>query len=300
MNLADVLKSKPGKCRLERLDPKFHADLSRESAADLQARQLVELQSLQSLLYAERRNSVLVILQGMDASGKDGIVQHVMSGMNPAGCEVSSFKAPNTSELDHDYLWRCHKRTPPRGCIGIFNRSYYEEVLVVRVHPEFLDGERLPRGTASGKKLWAQRYRQIRDFEQHLVENGTRVVKCFLHISKEEQLDRLLQRIDDPARHWKFDANDVRERGHWDEYQQAFEEMIRETSTDIAPWHVIPADRKWFARVAVASIVLQVLQDIAPRHPEVNEAQRRALKDIRKQLVDSQSESSAKGRKSKG
>lgn len=288
MNLPATLRAQPKKFRLERLDPRYRGDLSRETAADLQSHQLVELQALQSRLYAERRNAVLVILQGMDASGKDGIVQHVMSGMNPAGCHVTAFKAPSPGELDHDYLWRCHQQTPSRGTIGIFNRSYYEEVLVVRVHPELLVHQRLPRTTPPPARLWKQRYRQIRDFERHLVENGTRVVKCFLHLSPEEQLDRLLQRIDDPTRNWKFDINDERERGQWDDYQEAFSEMIRETSTNIAPWHVIPADRKWFARVAVASILLETLQDIDPSFPEVDDAQRQALKEIRRRLVQAE------------
>lgn len=285
MNLPATLRAQPKKFRLDRLDPRYRGDLSRETAADLQQHQLVELQALQSRLYAERRNAVLVILQGMDASGKDGIVQHVMSGINPAGCSVTSFKAPSPNELDHDYLWRCHQETPARGIVGIFNRSYYEEVLVVRVHPELLVHERLPRNAPPPPRLWKQRYRQIRDFERHLVENGTRVVKCFLHLSPEEQLDRFLQRIDDPARNWKFDINDERERRHWNEYQEAFSEMIRETSTNTAPWHVIPADRKWFARIAVASILLETLKDIDPRFPQVDAAQRQALKDIRRRLV---------------
>lgn len=294
MNLPATLRANSQKFRLDRLDPRYRGDLSRETAADLQGHQLVELQALQSRLYAERRNAVLVILQGMDASGKDGIVQHVMSGINPAGCDITSFKAPSPAELDHDYLWRCHQKTPPRGTIGIFNRSYYEEVLVVRVHPELLLPERLPRTSPAPSRLWKQRYRQIRDFERHLVENGTRVVKCFLHISAEEQLDRFLQRIDDPARNWKFDVNDERERRHWDAYQEAFNEMIRETSTKIAPWHVIPADRKWFARVAVAAILVETLQDIDPHFPEMDEVQRQALKDIRKRLSQTEPRSRRK------
>ena len=294
MNLPATLRANPQKFRLDCLDPRYRGDLSREAAADLQGHQLVELQSLQSRLYAERRNAVLVILQGMDASGKDGIVQHVMSGVNPAGCDITSFKAPSSAELDHDYLWRCHQKTPPRGTIGIFNRSYYEEVLVVRVHPDLLGNERLPLKSPAPARLWKQRFRQIRDFERHLVENGTRVVKCFLHISQEEQLDRFLQRIDDPTRNWKFDVNDERERRHWDAYQEAFSEMIRETSTKIAPWHVIPADRKWFARVAVAAILVETLKDIDPHFPKLEEAQRQALADIRKRLVDAEPRSRRK------
>ncbi len=285
MDLFQKLQAHPEHFKLADHDPRFRGNLSRESAQDLQAQQLVQLQALQSRLYAERRNSVLVILQGMDAAGKDGIVQHVMSGINPAGCEVTSFKAPSSGELDHDYLWRCHQHAPNRGHIGIFNRSYYEEVLVVRVHPELLDAQRLPKDSPAPPKLWRQRYRQIRDFEQHLVENGTRVVKLFLHLSPEEQLDRFLQRIDDPARNWKFEIGDERERQHWKAYQEAFEEMIRETSTERAPWHVIPADRKWVARVAVGAILMHVLRGIDPQFPKLGTPQRRTLQQVRKRLV---------------
>ena len=212
MNFSKRLRAEGKRFRLADRDPKFHGDLSRESAEALQAAQLVELQSLQDRLYAADTHSVLLVLQGMDAAGKDGIIKHVMSGVNPAGCEVHSFKAPSPLELDHDYLWRCHQKVPERGRIGIFNRSYYEEVLVVRVHPEILDRQRLPAGSTKPPKIWERRFREIRDFERHLHDNGTRVVKCLLHMSPEEQHDRLLQRIDDPAKNWKFEAGDVKER----------------------------------------------------------------------------------------
>lgn len=285
MNFTKKLRADGKHFRLKDYDPKFHGDLSRETAEDMRARQLIELQELQDRLYAANSQSVLMILQGMDASGKDGVVKHVMSGVNPAGCEITSFKAPSTLELSHDYLWRCHQKAPQRGRIGIFNRSHYEEVLVVRVHPEILLKQRLPPGSLKEPKIWERRYREIRDFERQLHDNGTRVIKCFLHMSPEEQLDRFLQRIDDPARNWKFEPGDVGEREHWHEYQDAFEEMIQNTSTDEAPWFVIPADRKWFSRIAVGGILLETLQDIDPKYPETTDEHRQELKKIRKRLL---------------
>ncbi len=285
MNFSKRLRAEGKGFRLADRDPKFHGDLSRESAETLQAAQLVELQSLQDRLYAADTHSVLLVLQGMDAAGKDGIIKHVMSGVNPAGCEVHPFKAPSAVELDHDYLCRCHQKVPERGRIGIFNRSYYEEVLVVRVHPEILDRQRLPAGSTKQPKIWERRSREIRDFEQQLHDNGTRVVKCLLHISPEEQYDRFLQRIDDPSKNWKFEAGDVKERESWHCYQEAFEEMVRATSTDDAPWHVIPADRKWFARVAVSAILLDALKEIGPAYPDVSDEHRKELQKIRERLV---------------
>ena len=285
MNLVKKLRAEGKHFRLKDRDPKYHGDLSRESAEELRARQLLDLQELQNRLYAANRQSVLMILQGMDASGKDGVIKHVMSGINPAGCEIHSFKAPSTLELGHDYLWRCHLKAPQRGRIGIFNRSHYEEVLVVRVHPEILQRQRLPPKSIRQPRIWKRRYEEIRDFERQLHDNGTRIVKCLLHMSPEEQLDRFLQRIDDPAKNWKFEAGDVAEREHWHEYQEAFEEMIRHTSTDEAPWHVIPADRKWFSCVAVGAVLLETLREIDPRYPEVTDEHRLELKRIRKRLL---------------
>ncbi|HTH46984.1 MAG TPA: polyphosphate kinase 2 family protein [Candidatus Limnocylindria bacterium] len=285
MNFVKKLRADGKHFRLKDHDPKYHGDLSRETAEEMRARQLVELQELQDRLYAANSQSVLMILQGMDASGKDGVVKHVMSGVNPAGCEITSFKAPSPLELSHDYLWRSHQKAPMRGRIGIFNRSHYEEVLVVRVHPEILLKQRLPPGSLKEPKIWERRYREIRDFERQLHDNGTRVIKCFLHMSPEEQLDRFLQRIDDPARNWKFEPGDVAEREHWHEYQAAFEEMIQHTSTDEAPWYVIPADRKWFSRIAVGGILLETLQDIDPKYPETTDKHRQELKKIRKRLL---------------
>jgi PPK2 family polyphosphate:nucleotide phosphotransferase len=293
MNLVKKLRAEGKHFRLKDRDPKYHGDLSRESAEELRARQLLDLQELQGRLYAANSQSVLMILQGMDASGKDGVIKHVMSGVNPAGCEIHSFKAPSTLELGHDYLWRCHLKAPQRGRIGIFNRSHYEEVLVVRVHPEILGRQRLPPKSIRQPRIWKRRYQEIRDFERQLHDNGTRIVKCLLHMSPEEQLDRFLQRIDDPAKNWKFEAGDVAEREHWYQYQEAFEEMIRHTSTDEAPWHVIPADRKWFSCVAVGAVLLEALREIDPRYPEVTDEHRLELKRIRKRLL-------AGGRRPKG
>jgi len=222
----------------------------------------------------------LVILQAMDAAGKDGAIEHVMTGVNPQGCEVHSFKAPTPEELDHTYLWRCMKVLPARGKIGIFNRSYYEEVLVVRVHPEFLAAQRLPEGGET-RSLWKRRYEEINDFERHLVANGTHVVKFFLHVSKDEQRKRFLARLDDESKHWKFSARDVQERRHWDAYMNAYEEMLRETSTEHAPWHVIPADKKWFTRACVADILVARIESLKLEFPRVTDAQKQAMVEAR-------------------
>ncbi|MBI5385121.1 MAG: polyphosphate kinase 2 family protein [Verrucomicrobia bacterium] len=285
MNFAKQLRAFGKGFRLKDRDPAFKGPLDRDKAERLQQKQLAQLLELQDRFYAHHRDAVLVILQGMDAAGKDGLIKHVMSGINPAGCEVCSFKAPSLTELDHDYLWRTHVHTPDRGRIGIFNRSYYEEVLVVRVHPEFLQGQRLPVGAAEDPKIWSRRYEDINAFERYLERNGTQVVKFFLHLSKREQAERFLSRIESPAKNWKFSKADLAERQHWDDYQKAFEEMIRHTSTDYAPWYVIPADRKWFARTAVAAILVEVLKKTKPRYPEVSEAHRRELMQIRKLLL---------------
>jgi PPK2 family polyphosphate:nucleotide phosphotransferase len=210
------------------------------------------LSGLQDTLYAHDRWSVLLIFQAMDAAGKDGAIKHVMSGVNPQGCQVASFKVPSSEELDHDFLWRCQRHLPERGRIGIFNRSYYEDVLVVKVHPELLDKQKLPE-EERGKDIWEKRYKDIRHFEQYLANNGTVVRKFFLHVSRDEQKKRFLERIDDPAKNWKFSAGDVAERGHWDRYMDAYQDMIRATATKTAPWYVVPADNKWFTRIVVAA-----------------------------------------------
>jgi PPK2 family polyphosphate:nucleotide phosphotransferase len=220
----------------------------------------------------------------MDAAGKDGAIEHVLTGINPQGVSVASFKQPSDEELDHDYLWRCAKALPERGKIGIFNRSHYEEVLVVRVHDGILQAQHLPDEIKNDKDIWKKRFRQIRDFETHLVENGTRVIKFFLNVSKEEQKQRFLARIDEKEKNWKFSMGDAKERAKWDEYMQAYEEAIAATSTEAAPWYVIPADKKWFARLAVSEAILRTMESMAPKYPVVTEEHRRELLEARKVL----------------
>jgi len=239
---------------------------------------------LQDMLYAQDRWSMLCVFQAMDAAGKDGAIKHVMSGVNPQGCQVHSFKAPSHEELDHDFLWRCACRLPERGRIGIFNRSYYEEVLVVKVHPEFLGPQRLPEGLV-GKKLWDERYQDIRAFERHLARSGTVVLKFFLHVSRAEQRRRFMERIDEPEKNWKFSAADVRERAHWDAYMDAYETMIRETSSSFAPWFVVPADTKWYTRAVVAGAIVDALERLDLHYPKVDKAQRAELAAARKALI---------------
>jgi PPK2 family polyphosphate:nucleotide phosphotransferase len=228
--------------------------------------------------------AVLVVFQAMDAAGKDGMIKHVMSGVNPQGCQVFAFKAPSAEELDHDFLWRCVKALPERGRIGIFNRSYYEEVLVVRVHPEILARQKLPPGKR-GKGFWEDRYESINDLERHLVRNGTVILKFFLHVSKDEQRRRFLDRIEDPEKHWKFSAGDVAERDHWDDYMEAYEDAIRATSTAWAPWYVIPADHKWVARALVADVLATTIRDLGLEHPAPTTEQKRALAEARRRLL---------------
>jgi PPK2 family polyphosphate:nucleotide phosphotransferase len=241
------------------------------------------LSEYQARLAAQDTWGVLVILQALDAAGKDGTIRHVMSGVNPQGVGVHSFKVPSAEELDHDYLWRYARRLPRRGEIGIFNRSHYEEVLVVRVHPETLEHERLPRKGKKGE-IWKRRYREINDWERYLSENGIRIVKLFLNLSKEEQRIRFLRRLDLPDHNWKFSEADVAERSCWNRYQKAFSEMLSHTSTDWAPWHVIPADRKWFARIGAAAVLVTALLEIDPRFPSVGKHQRETLLEVREEL----------------
>ncbi len=248
-------------------------DASRSSLAEAQER-----------LYADDRHSLLLVFQAMDAAGKDGTIKHVMSGVNPAGTQVTSFKAPSAEELDHDFLWRVARALPERGRVGIFNRSHYEEVLVVRVHPEYLDGQRLPSDTR-GEKLWRQRYESINDFERHLARNGTVIVKFFLNVSKREQRQRFLDRLDDSDKTWKFNSGDVAERDHWDKYMAAYEDALSATSTDWAPWYVIPADRKPVMRALVAEVVARTVEGMDLRFPEVSDDERAALAEVRARLA---------------
>jgi PPK2 family polyphosphate:nucleotide phosphotransferase len=234
------------------------------------------LAELQSRLYAQNTWAILLIFQAMDAAGKDGSIKHVLSGVNPQGCQVHSFKAPSNEDLDHDYLWRCAKNLPERGHIGIFNRSYYEEVLVVRTHPELLHKQKLPPQLIT-KDIWEERFRDIRGFERHLTSNGIVICKFFLHLSKHEQKRRFLERLDKPKKHWKFSAADMQERAFWDDYMAAYEDMIRNTATKHAPWYVVPADNKWFAHVIVAAVVIHTLAALKLKYPEVSAA---ALKEL--------------------
>jgi PPK2 family polyphosphate:nucleotide phosphotransferase len=242
------------------------------------------LAELQDVLYAQDRWSVLLIFQAMDAAGKDGAIKHVMSGVNPQGCQVYSFKSPSALDLDHDYLWRCACRLPERGRIGIFNRSYYEETLVVRVHPEFLDRQKLPPGLVT-KHVWDERFEDIRNFERYLSRNGTVIRKFFLHVSEGEQRRRFLERLDTPEKNWKYSASDLRERGYWGRYMEAYEQTIRETATDEAPWYVVPADKKWYTRVIVAAAVIDALASLDLKYPAVSEEQQKQLLAARAELT---------------
>ena len=242
------------------------------------------LATMQDMLYAQDRWSMLLVFQAMDAAGKDGAIKHVMSGINPQGCQVYSFKAPSSEELDHDFLWRCARALPERGRIGIFNRSYYEEVLVVKVHPEFLGGQKLPPELV-GKHVWKERYQDIRGFERHMARSGTVVLKFFLNVSRAEQKKRFLERIEQPEKNWKFSAGDVKERGHWDEYMEAYQEAIRETASPHAPWYVVPADNKWYTRIVVAAAVVDALVALDLHYPKIDKAARAELAAAKRSLV---------------
>jgi PPK2 family polyphosphate:nucleotide phosphotransferase len=275
------------KFRLKHVDPADTGEL--KSADKPRAKEALQngveaMAELQDVLYAQDRWSLLLIFQAMDAAGKDGTIKHVMSGVNPQGCQVSSFKGPTSEDLDHDYLWRCVKQLPERGRIGIFNRSYYEETLVVRVHPEFLAGQKLPAECVT-KSIWEERFQDIRAFERYLLRNGTVVVKFFLHVSKEEQQKRFLERLDNPEKNWKFSLNDAKERGFWDDYMDAYEQTIRETATENSPWYVVPADNKWFTRVIVAAGVIDALASLKLQYPKVSAAKRQELGAARKALL---------------
>ena len=265
-----------------KVDPVYK---SKEQYKNLLEEHVAKLAALQELHYASNRHAVLIIFQATDAAGKDGAIRHVMSGVNPQGCRVYSFKQPSEAELEHDFLWRTTRDLPARGRIAIFNRSYYEEVLVVRVHPEILDREAIPDPPRHDKKVWRERYRSINDFERHLDVNGTRVVKVFLHLSKEEQRIRLLDRIDDPAKNWKFSDADLKEREFWDDYAEAYAECLSETSTSEAPWYVVPADDKENARLIVSQIVLDTFDGLKMSYPKTNAEREQQLQLIRKQLT---------------
>jgi PPK2 family polyphosphate:nucleotide phosphotransferase len=258
-------------------DPNFKPDyITKEDASALLESGIKRMAELQDKLYAQNNYALLINLQAMDAAGKDGTIKHVMSGVNPQGCQVFSFKIPSAEELDHDYLWRYFKALPERGRIGIFNRSYYEELLVVRVHQALLERQQLP-SEAKTKKIWEQRFEQINNFEKYLVENGIIVLKFFLNVSKDEQKRRFLERLDRPEKNWKFSENDVKERGFWDDYMNAYEDMFNNTSTKWAPWYIIPADRKWFSRLAVGAVIYMTLESLGLQYPTVTEEHHQSL-----------------------
>ena len=275
------------KFRLKDVHPDDTGETTSEDksrAKELLERGVEVLAELQDVLYAQDQWSILLIFQAMDAAGKDGAIKHVMSGINPQGCQVFSFKSPSAEDLKHDFLWRCLKCLPERGRIGIFNRSYYEETLVVRVHSELLAKQKIPPQLIS-KNIWEDRYEDIRNVERYLGRNGVVIRKFFLHVSAEEQKKRFLDRLDDPAKNWKFSANDSRERGFWKDYMNAYEDMICNTATDDAPWYVVPADNKWFTRVVVAAAVIDALDSLDLRYPEVGEAQLKELAVAKKELT---------------
>ncbi|HVJ40463.1 MAG TPA: polyphosphate kinase 2 family protein [Dongiaceae bacterium] len=276
------------KFRLSDIDPDDIAHLKKSDKQDASEALTIGVEALAALqdkLYADHRRGVLIILQGIDASGKDGVIKHVMSGINPQGCDVHSFKAPSTEELEHDYLWRCLRHLPRRGHIGIFNRSYYEEVVVVRVHRELLEKQNLPP-EVDGKHIWRHRFQEINNLERYLTNNGYLVLKFFLHISKSEQKKRFMARLDDPNKNWKFSLSDAAERHHWADYVQAYEKMIRATSTEYAPWHVIPADNKWFTHVTVAATIINALNGLDLAYPKVDEAKLKELDKVRQALLE--------------
>jgi PPK2 family polyphosphate:nucleotide phosphotransferase len=258
---------------------------SKEHYEELLAEHVDKLKKQQNLLYADDQYALLMILQAMDAAGKDGVIKHVMSGVNPQGCQVFSFKHPSAEELDHDFMWRAVRALPERGRIGIFNRSYYEEVLIVRVHPELLRAERIPDRGTKQRDVWQDRYQSIVGFEQHLHRNGTRIVKIFLHVSKREQRKRFLARLDDPAKNWKFSAADLAERGYWKDYARAYEKCLEETSSARAPWYVVPADDKRNARLIVSAILVDTMRALELRYPIVDPAKQKELRSIRRRLL---------------
>ena len=274
--------------RLKDVDPGDTLGIGEENkpkAKEALAMGVTALAELQDKLYAQDRWALLIIFQALDAAGKDGTIKHVMSGVNPQGCEVTSFKSPSAEDLDHDYLWRCMKRIPERGRIGIFNRSYYEETTAVRVHPEFLNAQKLPPGAIT-KDIWDERFQDIRSFERYLTRNGIIVRKFFLHVSKREQKRRFLERLENPEKNWKFSANDIKERAFWSEYQKAYEETIRNTSSEDSPWYVVPADNKWFTRVVVGAAIVETLDSLDLEYPKVDKAKRRDLAAAKKALLE--------------
>ena len=289
--LIKELVAKPGKeHHVSDFPSSFTAGMNKQDAKEILAKDIEKLTELQSMLYAQDKYSILIIFQAMDAAGKDGTIKHVMSGINPQGCQVFSFKQPSAEELDHDYLWRINRSLPERGRIGIFNRSYYEDVLIAKVHPEIiLSTNKLP-GIDSIEKInaefWKRRYRQINDFERYLTENGTVILKFFLNVSKDEQKKRFIERLEDKAKNWKFSSSDVKERKFWDEYMKAYSDALTETSTEIAPWYVIPADNKWFMRYAVGQIICSRMKQIDLHYPRLSKEALNNIEGYKKTVFD--------------
>ncbi|HEY1123273.1 MAG TPA: polyphosphate kinase 2 family protein [Haloferula sp.] len=285
--LRDILVPPDSKISLKKdYDPDFTGGFDDKAGAlERVAANVQRLSELQEKLYAQDVYGILIIFQAIDAAGKDGAIRHVMSGVNPQGCHVTSFKSPSSEELDHDYLWRATKALPARGMIGIFNRSYYEEVLAVKIHPEFLSKQNLP-GKPGGKGFWERRYKEINRFEKYLTSNGIIPIKFFLNLSKKEQKKRFLARIDEPKKNWKFSVADFKERALWDDYQQAFEDMLNNTSSEHAPWFVIPSDNKWFARLAISEAICTVLERLKLKFPDIGDERRAELLKIREELVN--------------
>lgn len=286
MKTDKFLVNEGSKLDLKKHATDFTADYSdkKKAVEDLQ-KNVAKIREFQETLYAEGAQSLLIVFQAMDAAGKDSTIEHVFSGVNPQGCHVVGFKQPSAEELAHDFLWRCQKELPERGKIGIFNRSHYEEVLVVKVHPEYLGAQNLPTSPDKDKQFWKKRYEQIRNWESMLVENGTQIVKFFLNVSQEEQKERFIARIDEPAKNWKFSMGDVKERALWGDYMKAYTEALTATSTKTAPWYVIPADKKWFMRLAVSEIIVEKLRSMKPAFPVVSEEHKTELAEAKKVLM---------------
>lgn len=284
VNLKEFRFDGKSRFHISRIDPASTGKFkSKQDAEERLEQNILRMRELQGRLYAQDTYSVLIIIQAMDTAGKDGAIKHVMSGLNPQGTEVHSFKQPSAEELNHDYLWRAHKALPERGQFGIFNRSYYEDVLVVRVH-DLLGKQKIPCELITDN-IWEQRFRQINEFEKYLVGNGTIVIKVFLHISKDEQKKRLLERINDKSKNWKFSEADLNERESWEQYQECYQEAIRKTGTVIAPWHVVPADKKWFARLVISEIIVQRLEALKLKFPSLNRDQLKSLEECKKKLM---------------
>ncbi len=285
-NINKILVPSGKKINIESFDTKYVGTYTKDKAKKALKRNTKELKSMQEVFYADNRYSLLIVLQASDAAGKDGAIRHVLGGLNPQGCRVHSFKAPSKLELEHDYIWRHYLTLPERGMIEIFNRSHYENVVVTKVHPEYIMGERIP-GINSVDKVdtdfWKNRYKQINNFEKHIYENGTHILKFFLNISKDEQKKRFLARLDTPEKNWKFSTGDLKERKYWDNYRKAFEDMINETTTDYAPWHVIPADNKWFSRIAIGKIIYEKMKSLDLKYPPAEKPE--LLEEARKQLM---------------